>query len=284
MEKFNCKIAKNVPLEHIMKHFNIAVERKKSDNLWYLSPFKSEKTASFKVNTTHNIWYDFSIGTGGDTIKFMEKLQKCDTSKALELLKKFEVDFFSFQQPKEILKPNGIEILKIGDIRNSNLINYLSTRGIYEKEAFGYCKEIIYLNYGKVYQSIGFENQSNGFELRNEKFKSCFGKKDITFFDNNSENLTVFEGFIDFLSFLMLDEFRINNSNWLILNSLALINRIESYLINHKLTYLFLDNDLAGKTATSGIISKYSNQIDMSIFYANHKDLNDYLIYKLQNQ
>ncbi len=285
MDIFNCELAKKVPLESLMAHIGIAYERKKGENIWYKSPFYNpQKTGSFKINTTINKWYDFALGEGGDTIKLITKLNKCNTSKALEYIKNLNIDFFSFQQPLEIERPTKMEILKISEIQNENLKEYLNHRGVFVDQANKYCKEITYSNNGKLYRSIGFENRLGGYELRNERFKSCFGKKDITYFDNGFENLAVFEGFIDFLSFFELEEFQKIEANYLILNSLSMINRAELIINNHQNTYLFLDNDFAGKVAKDALMKKFPNQIDMSNQYSNVKDLNDYLFYKLQNQ
>lgn len=43
-------------------------------NLMYLSPLRTEKHASFKVNTEINQWYDFGIGRGGNIIALAELL------------------------------------------------------------------------------------------------------------------------------------------------------------------------------------------------------------------
>lgn len=40
----------------------------------YLSPLRQEKTASFHVNYTKNLWYDHGTGEGGDLIALAMKL------------------------------------------------------------------------------------------------------------------------------------------------------------------------------------------------------------------
>ena len=41
---------------------------RKGNKWWYLSPLHTEKTASFKVDLTKNVWYDFALGKGGNII------------------------------------------------------------------------------------------------------------------------------------------------------------------------------------------------------------------------
>ena len=56
----------------------------------------------------------------------------------------------------------------------------------------------------KYTMAIGFKNDSGGYELRNPYFKGSSSPKDITTFNNGAKEATVFEGFIDFLSFMAI--------------------------------------------------------------------------------
>lgn len=40
--------------------------RRKGAEFWYKSPYRDERTASFKVDTAKGLWYDFGTGKGGD--------------------------------------------------------------------------------------------------------------------------------------------------------------------------------------------------------------------------
>ena len=51
IQKINCRIAKNIPIADIMANLNIPIEKVSGKDIWYKSPFKLEKTASFKINT-----------------------------------------------------------------------------------------------------------------------------------------------------------------------------------------------------------------------------------------
>ena len=44
---------------------HVPVSRKGND-VWFRSPFRNERTASFKVDTQRNVWFDFGLGKGGD--------------------------------------------------------------------------------------------------------------------------------------------------------------------------------------------------------------------------
>ena len=56
-------------------------------------------------------------------------------------------------------------------------------------------------------QAIGFPNVAGGYEVRNSFFKGCIAPKDITHIRQQGEQrekCLVFEGFMDYLSFLTL--------------------------------------------------------------------------------
>ena len=88
MKHINCKTAKNIPLVQILSKLNASIQKLSGQEIWYLSPLKLEKTASFKINTKHNIWYDHSLGMGGDGIKLIQTIKECDVKTALEFLTK----------------------------------------------------------------------------------------------------------------------------------------------------------------------------------------------------
>jgi len=80
--------------------------------------------------------------------------------------------------------------------------------------------------YGKNYYAIGFKNNVGGYELRNEKFKASSSPKDISLIEDNTEKLTVFEGFFNFLSYLAIHHKQEQPvTNFLVLNSTSFFER-----------------------------------------------------------
>ena len=88
----------------------------------------------------------------------------------------------------------------------------------------------------------------------------------------------VFEGFIDFLSYLSLKETPSPKIDTAVLNSVANLVKAIPFL-QHKTVHAFLDNDEAGKRAIEQLRQSLPNSevVDQSAFYRNHKDLNEYL-------
>lgn len=63
-----------------------------------LSPFTSERTASFMVSPEKGIWHDFSSGKGGNIFSFVMEMEGLEFKEALELLaRKANVDLEQFR-------------------------------------------------------------------------------------------------------------------------------------------------------------------------------------------
>jgi DNA primase len=60
----NAKQAKQIPIEVYLDKLGCKPKIIRKNNLWYSSPLRKEKTASFKVNKNLNTWYDFGAGVG----------------------------------------------------------------------------------------------------------------------------------------------------------------------------------------------------------------------------
>ena len=144
------------------------------------------------------------------------------------------------------------------------------------------CQQIHYSCVGKRYYAVAFENQSNGFEIRNRYFKGCIAPKDISIRrvrDGPSTECAVFEGFIDYLSALALGI--INVADAIILNSVSNVNKTIPVLKDYTAINCYLDNDNAGKTALAELTAIYgSTVIDRSTLYSGFNDLNEYLTHQ----
>ncbi len=280
----NCNKAKQINLLDFLAKQGFKPQKMTNNQAWYLSPFRCEKTPSFKIDTSKNIWYDFGDGCGGTIIDFVMKLHQCSTTKALEILGNKS---FSFQQQKVIECENkaNYKILSIEKITNPNLLNYLKSRKIAIEVAQYFCSEIHYtFNNRKRYYGIGFKNDSNGFEIRNKFFKGCLGRKDITSFHSNSSSLLIFESWSDYLSYLTLTGNK-NDESSIILNSTSMIRKIDSELKKFKRIEAYFDNDNAGENALRILEDKVPSieLIDNRKLYKGYNDLNEYLVKRKSN-
>lgn len=269
----------------IVEYLNVNLSHVKKGEVWIKSPFnEKEETPSFKINVLKNIWYDHAQGVGGNIIDLVTKLNRCNMREALKKLEDKSHNF-SFspvaaaKKNEEEYKPE-IEIKKIQDIQNPALIKYLNERKITNELLISkYLKEIYYRQDKKHYFSIAFKNDLGAWETRNSYFKGCIGSKTITTIKGkDNTKLSVFEGFMDFLSALTYfkkDEFE---GDVIILNSTALKHSLDS--LNYDKIFLFLDNDETGIKTKTYIFEKHKNCVDCSSYYANQKDFNQLLCEK----
>ena len=68
----------------------------------------------------------------------------------------------------------------------------------------------------------------------------------------------------------------------LVMNSISLLNKTKDYLQNYSEINLFLDNDIAGESCKNEILKSFPEAKDHSKIYFPHKDLNDYLLSRIQ--
>jgi hypothetical protein len=251
---------------------------------WYRSPFREERTPSFKVNSRLNVWFDHGTGEGGTIIDLAAKLHQCTYQEAAEKLTNgnYQKAVQSVIRKKIEQPENKIEIIGVNPITDPRLIKYLKQRCIDLELANKYCREIDFSIGLKAYTAIGFPNQSNAYELRNRWFKGSSSPKDFSFIDNGEKKIGVMEGFMDFLSVLSFESGEIKQfaakSNFLVLNSLRLLKRSLPILESHSEINLFLDNDIAAKEAKESLVEKGISFNDPSSLYQGHKDVNEYLI------
>lgn len=263
-----------------------------SNKLWYLSPFRQESHASFKVNTERNQWYDFGIGKGGNIIDLAELLYK--SSDVSYLIRKIEdnvpnctsIFSTSFAGIKEKQQTNYFENLQILPLSHPALMRYLWDRCIDLEMAASVCKELHYDSNGKHYFGIGFPNIAGGYELRNPFFKGCIAPKDISHFyaDKPKKACFLFEGFMDFLSFMTLKRKEnpqntgLRQQDYMVLNSVTNIHKTIERLSRYDSVQCFLDNDDAGRNAYLQLSKELGKPVtDASTLYNSFKDLNEYL-------
>jgi hypothetical protein len=113
--------------------------------------------------------------------------------------------------------------------------------------------------------------------LRNRYFKSSSSPKDTTFFDQGAEDIEVFEGFFDFLSFLAIYPNQQPLTNFLVLNSLAFFEKSRPVMEKYREIHLYLDRDDPGIKCAQQALQFSKQYKDCSHLYRNSKDLNKWL-------
>lgn len=161
-------------------------------------------------------------------------------------------------------------------LENSALLDYLAERGIDLDTARVHCLEVDYRVADKSYFAVGFRNDTGGWELRNRYFKGCTSKAPTTR-RGDYPTCLVFEGFMDYLSFLTLKHNPTPLHDIAVLNSVTNLAKTVPFIASHERVYTYLDNDEAGRKATAELKAACRNLSDQSIHYRQYNDLNDYL-------
>ena len=262
----------------------------------YRSPLREETHPSFKVDTEKNLWIDYGEGRGGSIIDLCMRMEGCTLSEAIHRLGQNASDNgtyssrngFAPNNSHPVMAVNGARrLIEISDTLPPHFQEYLTkVRCINLEKAMPFLKCISYEVRGRRYQAIGFTNLSSGYELRDDKtFKGTIAPKDITpIFTDRAEPVCIFEGFMDFLSFLSMKEEITNHC--LVMNSVSNVARTIRYLNDRHLTHIraFLDNDEAGRRAVQDFIKAGFHVEDMNIHYKDFKDLNEYHVSRVREQ
>ena len=258
---------------------------------WYRSPFRDEKTPSFKVNRQRNQWFDFGEGKGGNLVDFGILYHRCSISEFLRKLGGSSLPvseyFKTNTQDSTDGAPNkSLQITNVGPIVSLPLLRYLHLRRIPEMIGRQSCQEVHYSLKDKNYYALGFKNDSGGYELRNEYAKLSSSPKGTTLIDNGTKELAVFEGFFDFLSYRALYDKQLDHQrNFLILNSASFFEKSIPLMQTHDRVHLYLDTDKTGQKCTQQAIALDSQKfVDERGLYAKHGDLNDWLMHIGQSQ
>ena len=291
---------KRYPIVEYLERKGIKPVRSTPAYALYRSPFREDTHPSFKVDTEKNLWIDYAEGKGGSIIDLCMRLKGCTLSEAIRILgqnapdithvpRRESVQGSSKQESiRQAVSTSGVRrLIEVSDTLPPHLLKYLEEdRCINLEKAVLFLRCISYEVRGLHYQAIGFANQSGGYELRdNGSFKGTIAPKDITpIFTDRTEPVCIFEGFMDFLSFLSMKEEITNHC--LVMNSVSNVARTIRYLNDRHLTHIraFLDNDEAGRRAVQDFIKAGFHVEDMNIHYKDFKDLNEYHVSRVREQ
>lgn len=285
-----------IPIREYLARRGILPRYERNGYGMYLSPLREERTPSFKVNYQKDHWYDFGIGEGGTLLTLVMRLERCDSREAVRRLQNGEkrnAGSVSLSPgvgerpaaggPSPIVRLAAVPALRIlsdASLRHPALVGYLTSRGIVPSVAAAFCREVRYEVNDRAFFAIGFRNDAGGWELRSARFKGGSSPKHITTFDNRSDTVIAFEGFMDFLAYLSLkhpERLRIDAA---VLNSVVNLPKAIPFLERHPTIHAFLDNDEAGRRTLAELTRQCprSQVIDHTQLYCDYKDFNDFWI------
>lgn len=289
----DAKSAKAVPITDYLAAAGFLPARVSGNDWWYRSPFREERTPSFKVDAARNLWFDHGEGRGGTSIDLaMALLGNGSAGEAIRALSGFAgsvapaVATAGFR-PAGVARQatRGAEPVSVAALRPEGAVaRYLAeVRGIPFPVAAERVSEVSYrVSGGREYVAAGFRNRSGGYEVRSPRFKGSVGKKDFSVVGSplRGEPVRIFEGFTDFLSALVL---------WpgergvpaVVLNSVAMAAAAARYVASTGAVPLaYLDRDPAGDAALARMAEEEGMPAvaDERRRYAGHKDVNGFLL------
>ncbi len=277
----NCEeVKEKISIRMVLESVNLFPVKENRKTAFYFALDREEKIPSLSVDFVKNKAFDFGTGKSYDVISIVQQINQCSVSEALKYLEKLDFSVQNEFQNEEAKQQKEYKILKVGKVQHPALIQYLKSRKVYEQRDL--VKEIGYELNGKKYFGIGFFNNSGGVEIRNKYSKICLGKKDVTLVENQSSEICIFEGFFDYLTYKNLEKKGNLNSDYLILNSTAMLFKVEETLKKYAKILVFLDNDDNGKFVKSKIQNQYKNVEDCSLIYRCFKDLNEWVCLRIK--
>jgi len=294
---------KKIPIWELLSHLGIEPVSKRHGGaqLMYHSPLRPDRNASFSVSTRKNLWMDFGTSQGGNVIDLAIALKGyCPFREAVVWLEE-QASFFrsdiryrdvSRNDDSHMSRLSGhsdISGMRLEDLTSPRLLEYLESRGISASIGRRYCKEAHYTVRDREYYGVAFMNILGGMEIRSRFFKGCYGVKAPTVIRldkaERQESCCVFEGFMDFLSYKVLEERGAKDlipdvpCDYIIMNSTSIIQRAIPFIGVYTLAYCYLDNDFAGKQALDTLDLLMPGRIfEMSTRFSPYNDLNDYLM------
>ncbi len=250
--KCNCIESNRIDLVDYLSNLEYHPQKIKNNDYWYLSPLRDEKTPSFKVNRQLNFWLDFRKGKDGYLVHFGVQYFQASVSEFLTRIRNnnFYPLFFHPQmagEKKNITVGRILIVMHSLGIKDISLIISRKDKSRYQLLK-GFAKRLNSVSTTTKKIAIAFKNDADGYELRSECFKGSNSPNGVTTFTNNSDHISVFEGFYNFPSWQVLSSE--NNeevvqglskiqTDFLVLNSLSFFDKTLQQMQKYRRSIFF---------------------------------------------
>lgn len=287
--------ANAVPLRDILSAIGIDPSKERGNDLFYLAPWRKERTASLHVNVPKNVWYDHGEGVGGSASALVRAyLERAGHSSGDSDVLRWFSNMTGYvpmvpPTPRQAEKTEPVLALKkLLPISHVALIRYLESRGIPLDVAKQLLQEARVYNRTtqKNFFALALKNEDDGYELRNPYFKGSISPKTITFIRGREvkpDAVHTFEGSMDYLSVVARQDGKPLKGDAIILNSLSCLKDGIAYIKNYgyRMAYSWFDNDAAGHKASQVFDAFVKTEAElahlpMNSIYAPHKDVNEW--------
>jgi len=274
--------ARSVDLFHYMSSLGFTPVRYNDRKASYLSPKRDEKHPSFEIDRKMNRWSDYGdAGAYGSPIDFVMWMNGCTELEAANILVNKEAIPQYKKPPKEEREEKNIEVLEEwSEITNTTLIDYCENeRKIPIDIAEQYCNQVLFQFAGSKYvkyYGLGWLNNSGGYAIRGLWFNGSTRPSGISTVNNgNTGEIQLFEGMMDFLSYMVL--YGGLGHEIIVLNSLIFIPMLTDYLKGFSHVHIWLDNDGPADLKTDYLKENGVNIVDHRKEFEGYSDLNERL-------
>ena len=293
----------SVSIVEIMAHLGKNLYNKKG---LYYSPFRDESTPSFHIDAATNRWYDFGTSEGGGLFEFVCRIAGITRGEVYDWLASFrsmipESEYREVIEKAKKVKPSMIVVDSAShNFTRHKLVEYAQARAVTKEILERYCEEVLYhidAYPQKQYFAIGFRNNDGGYVLRSSLTKKCTSSAMTTLDPQGcltdkvtGDKVLVFEGFMDFLSWISSVQQDTPQYDCCILNSVSNIEKALPWITAHKNIAAFMDNDEAGRNTLQKIIENVPDDAgkvcvyDMAKLYEGYNDLNEKLSDELSSK
>ena len=290
------KTLQSISIVEIMAHMGKNLYNKKG---LYYSPFRDESTPSFHIDVATNRWYDFGTSEGGGLFEFVCRIAGITRGEVYDWLASFrsmipESEYKAVIEKAKKVKPSRIIVDSTShDFTRRKLVEYAQSRAVTKEILERYCEEVLYhidVYPQRQYFAIGFKNNDGGYVLRSSLTKKCTSSAMTTLDPEGNlttkvagDKVLVFEGFMDFLSWISSVKQETPQYDCCILNSVSNIEKALPWITAHKNIAAFMDNDEAGRNTLQKIIENVPDEAgkvcvyDMAKLYEGYNDLNEKL-------
>lgn len=280
------------PIESVLAHFGKRTDHRGE---MYFSPFRDETQPSFHIRRRDNVWMDFGSGQGGNVLTLVNLLSGISLSDCWDYVAGLDPNICvpdarissAGYQPTE----HRIVIERVREnFTSRNLTAYALSRGIPPHILERYCRQVTYsvtgLN-GTSWTVIGFP-AGDGWVLRHshdgQYSKRCTGSSGSFLGPAGNpvsgpgcDRVEVFEGFFDFLSWLVLKDRTKPFSDVCVLNSVNNLSRSMDFISSHRDVSCWMDTDNAGLAALDSIRERCPSARDHISEMEGCKDVNELL-------
>ena len=293
----------SVSIVEIMAHMGKNLYNKKG---LYYSPFRDESTPSFHIDAATNRWYDFGTSEGGGLFEFVCRIAGITRGEVFDWRARFrsmipESGYREVIEKAKKVKPSRIIVDSAShNFTRHKLVEYAQARAVTKEILERYCEEVLYhidAYPQKQYFAIGFRNNDGGYVLRSSLTKKCTSSAMTTLDPQGcltdkvtGDKVLVFEGFMDFLSWISSVQQDTPQYDCCILNSVSNIEKALPWITAHKNIAAFMDNDEAGRNTLQKIIENVPDDAgkvcvyDMAKLYEGYNDLNEKLSDELSSK